>query len=628
MYRKSMVNMATGITVEKWLENEAYDDIGVLRQAYENEILTKDELKKFGKRLRKELFGDKVVCRLQSFENFIDRKNVERIRVYATVMQPTGEGYEVCGHPLEEYASWDISAVIQANGFNKVLKKGTLFTSRYRAAYDNRHLSDIITLDLNTYEEINVAFSELLVQLGGPLLADAAEAHFGADMEKAMIAELLEVFQSTQDTLQIKQKQLAEQLEELAKRENAYQDRLQSLEPKEKEWVQLLARARDLMALESGFGYEEGWEGSSYPWNNETVVELLQSLFYHNSEDDLVYEESVIESFFRALQANILVILSGPSGTGKSSVVAAMARAIKGARAKFIPVQSSWTDTQDLLGYFNPIEKRYIATPFLEALADAKDDPNHLYLVCLDEMNLAHVEYYFSEFLSAREQKKPFIRLYSQRYFSDAQRLVESISLTENMSTRDRESYENALELTSRYPAIFTIPENVRFVGTLNMDYTVKPLSPKVIDRSLVIELKHSDHTNEIKDNVLKNVKFGFIEVELAKFTEQHRQEIDVEAEAKQLVALSEQLSKIPNVRLNSRGYKQLIGYLTRLHTVEEHHIDQLIYTKLLPRIVVSKRDESEVALLQDFSAKLTNYPLSHGKFREMLQGTRSVQFW
>ncbi|QWH20720.1 hypothetical protein EXW62_27350 (plasmid) [Bacillus mycoides] len=76
--------MATGITVEKWLENEAYEDIEALRQAYENNILTKDELKKFGKRLRKELFGDKVVCRLHSFENFIDRNKVERIRVYAT----------------------------------------------------------------------------------------------------------------------------------------------------------------------------------------------------------------------------------------------------------------------------------------------------------------------------------------------------------------------------------------------------------------------------------------------------------------------------------------------------------------------------------------------------------------
>ena len=40
---------------------------------------------------------------------------------------------------------------------------------------------------------------------------------------------------------------------------------------------------------------------------------------------------------------------------------------------------------------------------FLEANADE----DHLHFFCLDEMNLAHVEYYFSQFLSAMEEERP-----------------------------------------------------------------------------------------------------------------------------------------------------------------------------------------------------------------------------
>lgn len=74
-----------------------------------------------------------------------------------------------------------------------------------------------------------------------------------------------------------------------------------------------------------------------------------------------------------------------------------------------IPVQSSWTDTQDLIGYFHPTDKTFVPTPFMEALAEASKNSNKLFLICLDEMNLAHVEYYFSELLSAREEKKSCI---------------------------------------------------------------------------------------------------------------------------------------------------------------------------------------------------------------------------
>jgi MoxR-like ATPase len=125
----------------------------------------------------------------------------------------------------------------------------------------------------------------------------------------------------------------------------------------------------------------------THPFERETLLSTLQSLFYHNQDKKLLYATDKIELFLRAIQSNVLLILNGPSGTGKSSLVNAFEKVLKGARSSMVPVQSSWTDKQDLLGYFSPSERRYVETPFLRALLDAKNTDG-LHLICLDEMNL------------------------------------------------------------------------------------------------------------------------------------------------------------------------------------------------------------------------------------------------
>ncbi len=62
-------------------------------------------------------------------------------------------------------------------------------------------------------------------------------------------------------------------------------------------------------------------ESILHPWDAESNVEIMQRLLYHNSELKLYYDKNIIEMFLRALQTNTLVILSGPSGTGKSSLI-------------------------------------------------------------------------------------------------------------------------------------------------------------------------------------------------------------------------------------------------------------------------------------------------------------------
>jgi 5-methylcytosine-specific restriction endonuclease McrBC GTP-binding regulatory subunit McrB len=74
-------------------------------------------------------------------------------------------------------------------------------------------------------------------------------------------------------------------------------------------------------------------------------------------------------------------------------------------RYAFIPVRPDWMDNKGLLGYYNLLDEKYYSTPFLRILLEAKDHPEKPYFIILDEMNLAKVEQYFSDFLSIMESR-------------------------------------------------------------------------------------------------------------------------------------------------------------------------------------------------------------------------------
>ena len=224
-------------------------------------------------------------------------------------------------------------------------------------------------------------------------------------------------------------------------------------------------------------------------------------------EDGLDYEPHVIREFLGAMRTNQIIILSGPPGTGKSSLPQAIAKYIH-AKCRMVSVQPSWTDNQDLLGFYDPTRGRFVATPFMDILVEAGQDPSAQYLVCLDEMNLVRVEYYFSELLSVMEINDPDrrkLRLYSpfdhQRRKEDCKKRFAA--LTERVRQGDQDAVNAcsaaAAELAAlnRYPAEFPIPGNVHFVGTLNMDESTKELSPKVLDRSFIIDIRRADGTVE-----------------------------------------------------------------------------------------------------------------------------------
>ncbi len=210
----------------------------------------------------------------------------------------------------------------------------------------------------------------------------------------------------------------------------------------------------------------------------------LLGLDKHLKAKGLHFPERVQLAFHTSLKAahiNPLVVLAGVSGTGKSALPMAYAEAT-GMNFVSLAVQPGWSGPQDLLGFYNYLERKHKATELARALAQmsrfsAEDLPglkiqsrkDQMLLLLLDEMNLARIEYYFSDFLSRLEQRRG-------RNIEDPQRRREVSLLVDAGSLP-------ATELPR-----FIFPDfNVLFVGTMNEDESTQSLSDKVIDRANVL---------------------------------------------------------------------------------------------------------------------------------------------
>ena len=219
---------------------------------------------------------------------------------------------------------------------------------------------------------------------------------------------------------------------------------------------------------EAGFNAERGWLAEE---------EALDGLRLYLSDLGMRFPQRTLNAFHTCLKINSLsplTVLAGISGTGKSELPRRYAEGM-GIHFFQMAVQPRWDSPQDLFGFYNYLERRYIGTDLARALVHL-DDYNHpdlaepwrdrMLLVLLDEMNLARVEYYFSEFLSRLEVRK-------------------SVVATNPAS---RQSAELHLDVGG-HERLFRIyvDRNVLFVGTMNEDESTQTLSDKVIDRANVL---------------------------------------------------------------------------------------------------------------------------------------------
>lgn len=222
-------------------------------------------------------------------------------------------------------------------------------------------------------------------------------------------------------------------------------------------------------------------EGEALNERAETAIDL-------NLSDVVEVDTQLLVS----LATKPFLILTGASGTGKTYGIRKLANTINPKKnvddhfnITFIPVEAGWKDGRNIIGYKNPFGddgEVYQPTPLINMLLKASSAKYSgiPFFVVFDEMNLSHVEMYFARFLALMETSRH-----------------EGISNVPLLTTDDlvilQKYYKNNNEfLEYTYEAItrngLYIPSNVIFVGTVNIDETTYMFSPKVLDRSFVIE--------------------------------------------------------------------------------------------------------------------------------------------
>jgi len=208
----------------------------------------------------------------------------------------------------------------------------------------------------------------------------------------------------------------------------------------------------------------------------ESETMFFERFLEHVTSSGFRFKRMDLVAFHLSVKCGDLTILGGLSGTGKSSLPLLYAQALAGDEQRFraVDVSPAWLEPGDLLGRANLLEGRFqpAATGLFEHLVWAATETNRvgkdsgIWIVCLDEMNLAQPEHYFSGFLQA------LARTGNQRFVG----VFSPSSVGEDDIWKD-------------WYRIF-LGANLRFVGTVNYDETTKPLSQRLRDRANELRLE------------------------------------------------------------------------------------------------------------------------------------------
>ena len=217
--------------------------------------------------------------------------------------------------------------------------------------------------------------------------------------------------------------------------------------------------------------------------------EIVNNIFKYISSQGYEYSKELISNLYLSLKTKPFVILAGISGTGKSKIVRLFAESlgatVENNQFNMISVRPDWNDSTELIGYKN-IESKFIKGKLTQIIEEASQNLDKTYFVCLDEMNLARVEYYLSDYLSVIESR----------------RKIEDEIMTDKLIYDSEINEEEKLSL----------PENLYIIGTINMDDTTFQFSRKVLDRANTIEFSEVNLENlfgltSIEENVDKSIE-------------------------------------------------------------------------------------------------------------------------
>lgn len=305
-------------------------------------------------------------------------------------------------------------------------------------------------------------------------------------------------------------------------------------------------------------------------------IEWLNNIKNSFKKVGFKFSDRLLYAFHTSLKVgdwNPLTVLAGVSGTGKSELPRLYSRY---GGLNFLPlaVQSNWDSPYSLFGYYNSLEGKFNATSLLKVLYQAQEDAknsisDYLTIVLLDEMNLAHVELYFSELLSKLEL------------------------------LRGSEDVKLEIDIAEKSPYEIKLNKNVIWVGTMNEDETTKSLSDKVIDRSNLInfprpnefvsrnELKELEEAPKLKREIWENWKWNNVKNMLVQ---------DEDTKEQNMKIITDFEEKIDNLK---EKMEEINGYLKVSGRAIGHRVWQSIenYIRNYPLVLESIRNRNSEEL-------------------------------
>lgn len=335
------------------------------------------------------------------------------------------------------------------------------------------------------------------------------------------------------------------------------------------------------------------------------------------------FSKEILTRYYLSLKTKPFVILTGISGTGKTKIAQIFADYVcqgmseedRDTRIAFVPVRPDWMDNKGILGYYNILDETYHSTKILDLIFEAQHHPEIPYFIILDEMNLAKVEHYFSDFLSILESRTP----------DNPKGMPMVLHAFEKVKTQDGKEV----------PGHLRIPSNVFFTGTVNVDETTYMFSPKVLDRANVIEFNDVDlkqyafgaASSRASNMILADENVRNTMATRSSFCSKKDFEIfnEIEHGSDLLLEMLEILQKY-NMHFGYRVINEISRFVNLCHKEVQQFdlhaaVDVQILQKILPKVhgTRAKLEQPLTDLLAFCNQDSTRFPMSARKITRIL---------
>ena len=308
--------------------------------------------------------------------------------------------------------------------------------------------------------------------------------------------------------------------------------------------------------------------------NMQTLIkDEVESIARFIISKGFTYPGSLIENFYLSLKSKPFVILAGTSGTGKTKLVKLFAEAI-GAEYKLVSVHPDWSDSSDLFGHVD-LNGKFNEGVILSFVKDAEIHPNTPFFLCLDEMNLARVEYYLSDILSVIETRE---------MTSDGRITTDPLVPAEVFGSDDKAKGKFG---------VVSLPDNLYIVGTVNMDETTFPFSKKVLDRANTIEFSYVDLVPDFDDTGIEAkpqmLSNDFLKTRYLILKQDCTDEAEYVTEKCEKLQAINEILKEADAHIGYRVRDEIVFYMLNNRQdallSEEEALDNEIMQKILPRV-------------------------------------------